>query len=145
MLTLEFSVCYSCMDCAFKHTSRSMHTRSLLTYPQLEVNTGEAESQAASTSLMFLSHREKILLPVDASALKGVSFRIFSRMNPLFSSWIQEIKLVFVCSFNLKLKFYKLASHRRSSNRDLKVNLLLVSLNIPLINSGRISHPTPYD
>lgn len=77
MLTLEFSVRYSCMDCAFKHTSRSMHTPSLLTYPQLEVNTGEAESQAASTSLMF---------PVDASALKGVSFRIFSRMNPLFSS-----------------------------------------------------------
>lgn len=145
MLTLEFSVCYSCMDCAFKHMSRSMHTPSLLTYPQLEVNTGEAESQAASTSLMFLSHQEKILLPVDASALKGVSFRIFSRMNPLFSSWIQEIKLFFVCSFNLKLKFYKLASRRRSSHRDLKVNLLLVSLNIPLINSGRISHPTPYD
>lgn len=145
MLALELSVCYSCMDCAFKHTSRSMHTLYLLTYPQLEVNTGEAESQAASTSLMFLSHREKILLPVDASVLKGVSFRIFSRMNQLFSSWIQKNQVVFVCFFNLKLKFYKPASRRRRSHRDLKVNLLLVSLNIPLINSGRISHPTPYD
>lgn len=102
------------------HTHRQTHV--LFTYPQLEVNKGEAEGKPASTLLSpFLSHREKIFLQLDSSALSVVSFSLPSRKKQLSSSRPQET----CCLYDLKSVSNQLypAFLSTPSCRDLKLNL----------------------